>query len=359
MKLSAKLLACLLCLGMLLCCASCANGESDTPEGMKNATAAGSDFRFYIPSYWNVSTDYGVSGGYYGTAGQAKASLVKYTLTAEQIAARNEAVSGGKSAISWFWESECYPTLVHYAKDGQIEHLADQDADVLLGSLNAKKYYCKVTYNGQGTLLHTVQTVGEGIDAFYVMTCTMADALYADRVADVDKMIQHFKLAEPYVPDGYLKATAKDTTAPDGMKLVSNEEVAYLFYVPESWAVNRNEAIFAAYLEGDRSSVSVVPYEPNVSMGVAEYFAMCEDMMRSTAGADGYCLLSTSEGTLGGKKATVYDYTYTVGGEIFRYRQVIAVHGNMIYSLTYTSRPEVFESHLGDVDMMIANFAFR
>jgi hypothetical protein len=124
---------------MLLCCASCANGESDTPEGMKNATAAGSDFRFYIPSYWNVSTDYGVSGGYYGTAGQAKASLVKYTLTAEQIAARNEAVAGGKSPIAWFWESECYPALVRYAMDGQVEHVADQDADVLLGSLNG---YC-------------------------------------------------------------------------------------------------------------------------------------------------------------------------------------------------------------------------
>lgn len=360
MKFSVRLTACLLCLCALLCCVSCAKKDGDTPDGMKNATAAGADFRFYIPAYWNVSTEYGVSGGYYTQAQQCRASVVKYTLTAEQITAKTEATANGKSAITWFWESECVPVLNSYAQGGKVEHLANEDTDILLGELNAKKYHCKSIYNGTFDAVHTVMAIGDAGDAFYVLTCTMEDGLYTRYVADIDKMIQYFKLAEPYVPDDFAKATAKDETAPEGMKLVSNDEVAYRFYAPVSWAVNRNEAIFAAYLESDGSNVSVTPYQPvSGQMSVAQYFDLCEEQMMSVGGKESYTLLSSSETTLGGRKATVYEYTYTVGGEVFRYRQVIAAYAGMIYSLTYTARPENFEGHLADVDMMITQFAFR
>ena len=360
MKFSVRLTACLLCLCALLSCVSCANKDSDTPDGMKNATAAGADFRFYIPAYWNVSTEYGVSGGYYTQAQQCRASVVKYTLTAEQIAAKTEATANGKSAIAWFWESECLPSLTAYAQGKQIEHLTNEDTDILLGELNAKKYHCKSIYSGTSATVHTVQAVGQSGNDFYVLTCTMEDSLYVKYAADIDRMIQYFKLAEPYVPDDFVKETAKDETAPAGMKLVSNDEVAYRFYAPQAWTVNRNEAIFAAYLESDRSSVSVIPYQPaSGQMSVAQYFAFCEEQMINVGGKESYTLLSSTEGTLGGRKAFIYEYTYAVGGEVFRYRQVVAAYAGMIYSLTYTSRPETFEEHLDDVDMMIANFTFR
>ena len=361
MKFSMKLTACIVCLCTLLCCVSCANNGDDTPSGMKNATAAGADYRFYIPAYWNVSTEYGVSGGYYTQAGQSRASVVKYVLTDAQIAAKEAAVAEGKNAITWFWETECLPALTDYAEGGTFEHLADQNADILLGSMNAKRYYCKSMHKSDNALMHTVQAVGDGGNAFYVLTCTLTDALYAERAADIDSMIQYFKLAEPYVPDDYAKATAKDQTAPEGMKLVSSDEVAYRFYVPVSWAVDRNDAIYAAYLESDRSNVSVTPYQPaSGQITVDGYFALCEEQMIKTAGKDGYALIScVKDATLGGRTAHVYDYTYTVGGEVFRYRQIITAYGGMIYSMTYTSRPETFESHLADLDAMIASFTFR
>lgn len=360
MKLLKRLAVSLLCLCMLLCVVSCGNNKDDTPDGMKNATAAGADYRFYIPAYWNVSNEYGVSGGYYTQAGQSRASVVKYTLSEAQLAAKAEAIANGQNAIAWFWETECLSALTAVAKGG-LEHVKEQDADILLGSMNAKRYYCKVRYNGTVDLTHTVQAVGDAGNAFYVVTCTLTDALYADRAADIDLMIQHFKLADPYIPDDYAKATAKDQTAPEGMKLVSSDEVAYRFYAPLNWTVDRNEAIYAAYLESDRSSVSVVPHQPVAGqMSIEGYFALCEQQMLETAGNGGYVLLSTEQNaTLGGRAAHVYDYTYTVGNETFRYRQVIAAYGGMIYSMTYTSRLETFESHIDDVNAMIANFTFR
>ena len=70
-------LAGVLCLTMLLCAVSCAMTEEEAPQGMKIATAAGADYRFYGPALWNVNTAYGVSGAYYNYAKQSTVSMVK------------------------------------------------------------------------------------------------------------------------------------------------------------------------------------------------------------------------------------------------------------------------------------------
>ena len=38
---------------------------------------------------------------------------------------------------------------------------------------------------------------------------------------------------------------------------------------------------------------------------------------------------------------------------------VIAAHGSMIYSVTYTALPEHFDAHLDEVDRIIDAFVFR
>ena len=82
--------------------------------------------------------------------------------------------------------------------------------------------------------------------------------------------------------------------------------------------------------------------------------------MKTTAGEGGYELLKTEkEVDLGGRMATAYTYTFTVGGVKYQYKQVVAAYKSMIYSLTYTALPEHFEAHLADVDRMIDAFVFR
>ncbi len=365
MKLFVKAAAVLLCLCMLFCGVSCAgSGEEAAPAGMKIATAVGADYRFYIPSYWNVNMAYGVSGGYYSMAAQSTASMEKYPMTADMREQMNAAITAGEASgsIAWFWNAYCIEPLRSYAQAQTVEHLTGEDADVLLGTLNAKQYHCKATVNGTGKELHFVQVVGESADAFYLLTCIVEDSLYAARQEDIALMMQHFNpTAEAYRPDSYLKPLDTSAPAPEGMKLASGDEVAYRFYVPTDWSINRDEEIFAAYVEGDRSSVSVVPYQPTVDgMGVDAYFAMCEEMMRNTAGQDGYSRLSEpTETTLGGKKAKVYEYTYRVGGIEYQYKQVVTYYRGMIYNLTYTARPENYGAHVADVDAMIAAFVFR
>ena len=65
------------------------------------------------------------------------------------------------------------------------------------------------------------------------------------------------------------------------------------------------------------------------------------------------------ESTLGGVNARTYVFSATLGGNPYRFRQVIAVLDNVVYTLTYTAPVEHFETYAEDVDQICANFVFR
>ncbi|MBR3894304.1 MAG: hypothetical protein IKJ35_04055 [Clostridia bacterium] len=362
MKRFTKCVALLLITAALLELASCASSNGEVPEGMKNATAAGDDFRLYIPINWNANTIYGVSGGYATLSEQSTVSVTKHAITPETEAqmqaelTRDGGEVTGERRIDWFWNNRCLPSLRELSEGSSFSE-AEAKSQALLNKYNAWRYHWKGVANG--TPLHFLQIIAEKDGAFYLFAFTAVERQYQAQLSNVELMLDHFVFAEPYAPDENAKVIDPNAPAPEGMKLASNDDVAYRFYVPTTWAINANEGVFAAYLESDRSSVSVVPYMPEVeSISVAQYFELCEKIMKETAGE--YELLAEPETLdLGGRQATVYVYRYTVGGREYRYKQVIAAYKSMIYSLTYTSTPENFDAHLADVDAMIDAFEFR
>lgn len=355
----------LLAVTLLLGLASCTTkNNGDVPEGMRNATAAGADFRLYIPSSWTANTVYGISGGYATLSEQSTVSMTKHAITPEMEAAMQAALTQdggemtGEGRIDWFWNNHCLPAMRALSSGSNFAE-AEAKAQDLLNKHNAWRYHWKGSANGKG--LHFLQVIAEKNNAFYLFSFTAEEQLYAAHLANVEAILDCFVFADPYVPDDYAKTIDPNAPAPEGMKLASNDDVAYRFYVPTAWNINLEEQIFSAFLENDHSSVSVVPYMPEVdSMSVAQYFALCESMMKSTTTENGYELLAEPTTVdLGGRQATVYVYRYTVGGREYRYKQVIAAYKSMIYSLTYTSTPENFDAHLADVDAMINAFEFR
>ena len=145
------------------------------------------------------------------------------------------------------------------------------------------------------------------------------------------------------------------------MKLASNSDVAYLFFVPESWVINQNEQIYAAYVEEDRASVSVVPYMPDAeSMSIAEFSKMTKDKLVEIVGESGYAADSESEASLGGRMAVAHRYRLTIDGKTYEYLQVVAAYKSMIYSVTYTApSQEIFDKHIQEVEAIIGAFSFR
>lgn len=359
MKKMIKMAALALCLALLLGFSSCVtDAPEEVPDGMKLATAAGADFRLYIPTSWNTNTSYGVSGGYYSLSTPSTVSVVKYAITEEMEAVLSAedvaSLEGGR--LDKYWYTYCLPVLEEQILPG-TEGVVTTSADLLNG-INARRFCTHGVVNGVDTRFD--QLVAEKDGAFYVFSYIVDVTLYDSLLSQVESMLDAFIFADPYVPDDYVKDLDEDITAPTGMKIASNKDVAYRFFVPEAWTVNRDEEIFAAYVESDRSSVSVVPYMPDVdSLSVAEFFTMCQTMMQETAGAEGYELYGYETVDLGGRQATAYTYRYTVGGVEYKYKQVIAAYKSMIYSLTYTALPDNFDLHLAEVDSMIEHFEFR
>ena len=352
MKKIIRFAALLLCAVMLLGFSACVGGRDESvPDGMQLATAKGADFRLYIPTTWNPNTAYGVSGGYFNLSKQSTVSVVKY--------AAPEALPEGdaKARIDAYWQGYCKPALVSQSLDGSFVEL-ELATPAVLGDVNAYRYYCKGIVNGAE--LHFVQVVGERGGAFYVFSFTVEVSRYDELIKHADQMLSEFHFADPYEPDVHAKPI-EGGEAPAGMKLASNDDVAYRFYVPQSWSIDQSQRIFAAYLESDRSSVSVVPYMPETSMTVAQFFEESQRMMQTVSGADGFALIGEpATVSMGGKNATAYTYRFRVSGVDYYYKQVIVAHKSMIYSLTYTApSPEAFAAHMSDVDAMIAAFAFR
>lgn len=364
MKRFAKLLSLILCAALLASLTACMQpSDEEIPEGMQLATAAGDDFRLYIPTNWTPNTMYGISGGYATLSTQSTVSMVKYPISEDLQAALDAqatAENAAESRIDYFHSTQCLPDLKALCLGGSFSEVAAPTAD-LIHRLNARRYH----YTGiaNETELQFLQVITEREGAFYVFSY-IAEKTFFDRLLpDVETMLDVLVFSTPYEPSEYVKPLDADVTAPAGMKLASNDEVAYRFFVPESWAVNRDERIFAAYVAEDRSSVSVVPYMPEgENMSIAEFYTQSSKRLIEVVGEENFRQLSdpVTEGvTLGGRVAYRYHYSCTIGGTEYHYLQVIAAYKSMLYSVTYTARPEHFDAHLDDVNAIIGAFQFR
>ena len=368
MKKFVKIVALTLCLATLFSLASCMQETSEeTPAGMILATAANDDFRLYVPSTWTPNIAYGVSGAYATLSNLSNVSAVKYPVTEEMAASMPAEVGTADVAsqvrLDWFYKTECLSSMTRLTPGGALPREIEAPAPTLLGGSNACRYHQRTNVNNLETdFVHVIteRQVSETERAFYVFSFTTDNQLYDTLIPDVNSMIAAFIFAPPFELYDYVRLPGTDP-APAGMKIASNEEVAYLFYVPESWTINYYERIFSAYVEADRSSVSVVPYLPDTAtMTPADLCALSEAMMQETTVVGGYHLYEQDNSrTVAGRPANTYRYYYTVDGERYEYLQVITEYGGMFYCITYTARPEVYYDHINEVEQILANFAFR
>ncbi len=162
----------------------------------------------------------------------------------------------------------------------------------------------------------------------------------------------------------FTACTKQGTELPEGMKLLDNGAADYLFYYPEAWTADRNDGMVSAYVsDKDSSNVSVTTFATSaevnsvdsyLAMGGTTYF----DHMRD-AFPDLEIITDGEELTLGGVPARQYIFTATVAGDTYKYRQVISYAGGYIYMLTYTSTPDVFDTHTDEVNKIISEFRFK
>ena len=178
--------------------------------------------------------------------------------------------------------------------------------------------------------------------------------------ASYQAYIEKYGYAYPFEGSDDEKKIPDVDNVPDGMKLVTGNDVAYRFFAPNDWQVGNAEAAALVYAsEEDRSNVTVMGYVPETEgYSVADYWENTEKYYKDTL-RDYTPTAEPAEETLGGRKATVYEYTYTVGGVTYQCRQAVCVYSYMIVVMTYTALPENYDAHLADVQAMQEALTFR
>lgn len=155
-----------------------------------------------------------------------------------------------------------------------------------------------------------------------------------------------------------MAACGKDNGTPDGMQDVSGEGVAYSLYIPATWNPS-HDVDGGYYSQDDKSSVNVTSYYPDIDTPtIAAYWEMCKESYGATY--DNFKVIEEAkEIVLGGKAAASYVFEGEMAGQALKYRQIIAVHGDKFYIMTYTSTPENYDLHDVEVQAIIDNFKFK
>ena len=154
---------------------------------------------------------------------------------------------------------------------------------------------------------------------------------------------------------------------PQGMKDVATANAKFHLYVPESWVSQSEGGICGATSPGgERSNVIVTNYLADQSCldaagypSAAIYWAnKCLPEYQATF-ADLVIVTDGEDTTLGGRNAKKYVYTATLGGNSYKFMQVITADSSYVYTLTYTSLPEHYDTYVADVENICAEFLFK
>ncbi len=342
-RLLCALLALCLLGGSLVACSK----DSEIPKGYQYATCKGEYFLLFVPTQWTVNTESGVSGGSYSLLEGTAVSMTEVPF--DKPAADGEDVT---ATLEDFFTA-------HMAEISKLkDYKAEKEFDATLGSYKAKD----ITYSaviGEDTYRYR-QVLTKVSGRFYLFTYSSKTDSFDRWLDTVDEILENVVFtAYPFEGSDDEKKLPAVDNVPEGMKLVTDNDVAYRFFAPESWVTGDAEAAALVYAsESDRSNVTVMGYAAPDAYSVANYWEDTEKYYKDTL-RDYTLVGEPTQSEMGGKRATVYEYTYSLGGVTYKCRQAICVYSYLIVVMTYTALPENYDAHMAEVEQMQGALTFR
>lgn len=335
-----KLTAIFLALIFCLCAVSCSKKEADAPEGMKNATVAGEPFALYVPANWTSNTASGISGAYYPAVDGLSVSARYYK---PSVATTKEE-----------YLDACIADLTLEYAENKFTLTENKKAASLDGKDAAKISY-EFDRGEVRMLCSQITAEYEGYLISLYLYCPKAE--YENRSEVFEEIRGAFNI-EGGISNNNGTTVIIDGT-PNGMKLASDEDIEYRFFVPTSWVCDPySGASEAHYPESGRSNITVTSYVPDTSMSVKDYFLKCEEKYKKELPE--YTRTGEPvEREVDGRIAYSYTYSTVYGTAQIKIMQTIFVHDSCFYTITYTALSDSFDSHMSDVEAILNAFKFR
>lgn len=335
------LVLCLLTAAVLL--SACGGKDDEVPENMQYATIEGSYYRLFLPIDWTLLTDTGVSGGY--------ASAQNVAIIYAKVYDNPDALSAKE-----YWTGTHQAAVAAAFSDSSF---AQEPTATVLDELDASLY----TFEGTRELITYcgIELLCPKGDKMYVLSFCARKDVYEGYLSIFNEARNNFIFSDtPFEPSEPIHTVDPDAEAPAGMQLASNDDVAYRFYVPKSWILDKNLPTSSAYVsESDRSNVNVTVYMPEEDHieSVDDYFATCLEQLKK--GMEIVGEVTGTEVTLDGRPGKTYEYTGVVSGKTYRFAQTVTSYRGMIYTITYTATEENYDTHRATYLDILAAFDFR
>jgi hypothetical protein len=359
---AAAVLAVLLLLVSLPAC----SGESEIPSGYQYATCAGEYFRFFVPTQWTVNTGSGISGAYITIDTAVSMQQVDFDAGQSGTDSGDDTASDAEDSTGTLEDFQ----QAYIREIGEMHDYAETDTPIATTVDDYRAILLRYTARVAGTLYKFRQVLCKVEGRFYVYSYSAPTDkydTYADIAEEIQEEIRFYHT--PYEDGAATREIPDDVSAPDGMKLVSTDAVAYRFYVPVSWETDMENSANLVYMteaDGSKSNVTMIGYMPeDDGFSIDDYWDMCVKQYEDAL--PDFTVLSAAEdgdaggesGKIGDRVAKLYTYTYTMGGYTYKVRQAVCTYSTMVYTMTYTALEQNFDSHLEDVNAMQEALVFR
>ena len=339
---------------VLSCFAGCS--KSDIPDGYQLIAREGDTFRIYVPTQgWMPNTSSGVTSAFFAVTN----SDVGMPATSVSVYMPDDA--SDCESVAKYWEI-CEDKLAEELDE--YKFIGAEDKNIKLGGEPAVKYTysAKMSVSGKSVTYKFMQVMAIHNGQMYVLMFSGPETEFNKRFDGENGSNEHvgiireFRFAEAYVPEDS-KEFSKKEDVPTGMKLASSKERPYVLFCPEGWNIDTSAGITTVFAS-DKSNLTVQYIMPDVIMTVEDYWKDCSSKYETDM--QNFALISEENAPVGGiEGGKVAVFSGSRGGVSYKFKQAIALKGEVIYVVTYTAIEEKFDAHTADVDEMLANFRIK
>lgn len=175
-----RILAILLAVLTLFCLTACANTD-ETPEGMKDVTVAGTNYKLYVPETWIALTGINGSGARANTASTGENGYFS-----PNVIVTMELLDVDMTPADYFANVVSPELSLVYDDLTMLE----EGKELTLGGKDARGYTYSYTFASKFYKQMQVVTVF-GLNA-YVLTYTASEAEFGSYLTEVEKIISEF-----------------------------------------------------------------------------------------------------------------------------------------------------------------------
>lgn len=155
---------------------------------------------------------------------------------------------------------------------------------------------------------------------------------------------------------------------PEGFLLAENEGADYYFYYPETWLLDRQDAgMTSAFVsENDFSNVSVTAFTASLQYPSLEQYAEEYYLKQFTDNFQNLTVDRNQDGSL--KKSVLkiddcdaisFRYGAVFGGEEYSFRTWLISYNGYVYTVLYTAKAPMFDTHLPLAEKIAESIRFR